>query len=56
MSIATVAVLATAGVYLVTIGQLMDTKNIRSAVFFKVLPTLIGVVCLLVAVKMLGWL
>ncbi len=50
----TTIVLLVAGVYLVTIAQFMKTKNIKSALVFKVVPTLIGMACLILAAKTAG--
>ncbi len=50
----TTIVLTVAGVYLVTIAQLMKTKNVRSGIVFKVTPMLIGIACLVLAAKAVG--
>jgi len=55
-------VLLIAGLYLVVIAQLitqpiaqlMKTQNVRGGIIFKALPTLIGIACLVVALKMTG--
>jgi len=41
------ATLITNGILLVSIALLMDTKNIQSAIVFKVLPMLLGLSCFL---------
>lgn len=33
----------TMAVYLILIGSMMETKNLRSALLFKVLPTVLGI-------------
>ncbi len=55
MSITT-AVLFAAGIYLIVVAQISTTKNIKSAMIFKALPTSIGIACLILAAKSIGWL
>ncbi len=55
MNTITATTLFVAGIYLVIIGQVLTTKNLRSAFLFKVLPTLIGFACFVVALKVVEW-
>ena len=41
-----------AGLYLIISGLLLNTENIQSALFFKVIPFFLGVGCLFVAIKL----
>lgn len=43
------------GVYLVSMALLAQTKNMISAIYFKVIPFFIGISCLFSAFKLFGW-
>lgn len=45
---------ATTGIYLVTMSLLMNTKNIRSALLFKVVPMFLGFACIFSALVLFG--
>jgi hypothetical protein len=40
--------------YLVTMALVTTTKNVTSALVFKVIPFMIGILCLIVLVKLMG--
>jgi len=48
-------ILIVTGIYLVMGALTMNTKNLLSAVLFKVIPFFLGLGCLFSAGKLIGW-
>jgi len=46
---------ATAGAWLMGTALALQTQNIKSSMFFKVIPFFLGLGCLLATGKMQGW-
>lgn len=45
-----------AGIWLISIALMMQTKNLKSSIIFKVIPFFLGTACLYAGSKLLGWL
>lgn len=48
-------VLLISGVYLIIAGLSIHTKNLKSAIIFKIIPFFLGLTHLFYAAKLFGW-
>ena len=54
MDIVQAIIVLITGVWMVTMCFITDTRNIRSAIIFKVIPFFLGISCIFVGSKMIG--
>jgi hypothetical protein len=47
-------VVATTGIWLVIMSQLMHTENLRSALLFRAIPMFLGLMCIFSALVLFG--
>lgn len=51
----TTTIMFVTGIYLFLGNFLINTENVRSAIFFKVIPATLGLGCIISGLKLYGW-